>query len=148
MKARSSKVIKRRLSPETLEPIRQRGIARAAANGELTSELVKQFREAIKEDLRERRAAAMAETTAAANSIHKAHRSFANYKTKMIALRRPKGRVTASGKAMEKIIHEYYSDLFIQSLTKSHKNDAHEERIGFVCPIRVQWNEYLPVTFI
>uniref|UniRef100_A0A0K0DAR4 Uncharacterized protein n=1 Tax=Angiostrongylus cantonensis TaxID=6313 RepID=A0A0K0DAR4_ANGCA len=54
MKAESSKVIKRFLSPETLELIDQRGIARAAGNRELTSELAKQFRQAIKEDLKER----------------------------------------------------------------------------------------------
>uniref|UniRef100_A0A158P944 Endo/exonuclease/phosphatase domain-containing protein n=1 Tax=Angiostrongylus cantonensis TaxID=6313 RepID=A0A158P944_ANGCA len=56
MKAESSKVTKRRLSPETLELIRQRGIARAAGNRELTSELAKQCRQAMKEDLEERRA--------------------------------------------------------------------------------------------
>ncbi|KAE9412773.1 hypothetical protein Angca_007911, partial [Angiostrongylus cantonensis] len=32
--------------------------------------------------------------------------------TKMIALRRPDGTITSSRKAMEKIIHDYYSDLF------------------------------------
>uniref|UniRef100_A0A0K0CZV0 DUF977 family protein n=1 Tax=Angiostrongylus cantonensis TaxID=6313 RepID=A0A0K0CZV0_ANGCA len=112
MKAESSKVSKRRLSPETLELIRQRGIARAAGNRELTSELVKQCRQAIKEDLKERRAAVMVEAAQNGKSIRKAHRSFANNKTKMIALRRPDGTITASRKAVEKIINEYYSDLF------------------------------------
>uniref|UniRef100_A0A0K0DD75 Prospero domain-containing protein n=1 Tax=Angiostrongylus cantonensis TaxID=6313 RepID=A0A0K0DD75_ANGCA len=54
----------------------------------------------------------MVEAAEAGKSIRKAHRSFANYKTKMIALRRPDGTVTASRKAMEQIIHDYYSDLF------------------------------------
>uniref|UniRef100_A0A0K0DR79 DUF2116 family Zn-ribbon domain-containing protein n=1 Tax=Angiostrongylus cantonensis TaxID=6313 RepID=A0A0K0DR79_ANGCA len=61
MKAESSKVTKRRLCPETLELIRQCGLARAAGNRELTSKLAKQCRQAIKEDLKVRRAAAMVE---------------------------------------------------------------------------------------
>uniref|UniRef100_A0A158P636 Uncharacterized protein n=1 Tax=Angiostrongylus cantonensis TaxID=6313 RepID=A0A158P636_ANGCA len=112
MKAESSKVTKRRLSPETLELIRQRGLARAAGNRELTSELAKQCRQAIKDDLEERKAAVMVEEAEAGKSIRKARRIFANYKNNMIALRRPDGTTTASRKAMEKIIHEYYSDLF------------------------------------
>ncbi|ETN85439.1 hypothetical protein NECAME_06392 [Necator americanus] len=55
-KAESFKTTKRRLSLETLELIRQRGAARAAGNQELTSELARLCREAIKEDLKERRA--------------------------------------------------------------------------------------------
>uniref|UniRef100_A0A0K0D1V8 Reverse transcriptase domain-containing protein n=1 Tax=Angiostrongylus cantonensis TaxID=6313 RepID=A0A0K0D1V8_ANGCA len=102
----------RRLSQESLEPIRNYGIARAAGNRELTSELAEQCRQAIKEDLKERRAAVMVEDAEAGKSTRKAHRSFANYETEMIALRRPNGTVTASRKAMEKIIYEYYSDLF------------------------------------
>uniref|UniRef100_A0A0K0DC21 Uncharacterized protein n=1 Tax=Angiostrongylus cantonensis TaxID=6313 RepID=A0A0K0DC21_ANGCA len=82
----SSKVTKRILLPETLELIRQRGIARAAGNRELTSELAKQCRQVIKEDLKERRAAVMVEAAEAGKSIRRARRSFANYKTKMIAL--------------------------------------------------------------
>ncbi|KAE9412472.1 hypothetical protein Angca_003828, partial [Angiostrongylus cantonensis] len=89
MKAESSKVTKRRLSPETLELTRQRGIVRAAGNCELTSELAKQCRQAMKDDLKERRAAVMVEAAEAGKSIRKARRSFANCKTKMIALRRP-----------------------------------------------------------
>uniref|UniRef100_A0A0K0DQT5 Uncharacterized protein n=1 Tax=Angiostrongylus cantonensis TaxID=6313 RepID=A0A0K0DQT5_ANGCA len=65
MKAQSSKVTKRCLSPETLELIRQRRITRAAGNRELTSELAKQCRQAIKEDLKERRAAVMVEAAEA-----------------------------------------------------------------------------------
>ncbi|ETN85586.1 ribosomal protein S15 [Necator americanus] len=55
-KAESSKTTKRRLSLESLELIRQRGAARAAGNQELTSVLAKLCREAMKEDLIERRA--------------------------------------------------------------------------------------------
>ncbi|ETN77925.1 hypothetical protein NECAME_10709 [Necator americanus] len=55
-KAESFKTTKRRLSLETLELIRQHGAARAAGNQELTSELARLCREAIKEDLKERRA--------------------------------------------------------------------------------------------
>ncbi|KAE9412758.1 hypothetical protein Angca_008712, partial [Angiostrongylus cantonensis] len=78
MKAESSKVTKRRLSPETLELIRRRGFARAAGNGELTSELAKQCRQTIKEDLKERRAAVMVEAAEAGKSIRKSRRSFVN----------------------------------------------------------------------
>ncbi|KIH53870.1 hypothetical protein ANCDUO_15989 [Ancylostoma duodenale] len=53
-KAEGSRSTKRRLSYETLELIRQRGVARAAGNYQLTSELAKRCRGAIKEDLRER----------------------------------------------------------------------------------------------
>ncbi|ETN69132.1 hypothetical protein NECAME_05349 [Necator americanus] len=52
-KAESFKSTKRRLSLETLELIRQRGAARAAGNQELTSELARLCREAVKEDLKE-----------------------------------------------------------------------------------------------
>uniref|UniRef100_A0A0K0D765 SAP domain-containing protein n=1 Tax=Angiostrongylus cantonensis TaxID=6313 RepID=A0A0K0D765_ANGCA len=112
VKAESSKVTERRLSLETLELIRQRGIARTAGNRELMSELVKQCKQPIKEDLKERRVAVMIEAAEPGKSIRKARRSIANYKTKMIALRRPDGTIAASRKALEKIIHDYYSDLF------------------------------------
>ena len=110
-RAECSKAKKGRLSLGTLELIRQRGIARAEGNHQLTSELAKLCRTAIK-DLKERRSAVMAEATEAGKSIRKARRDFANYKAKMTALRRPDGTVTASRKAMEKIIYDYYSDLF------------------------------------
>ncbi|ETN80228.1 hypothetical protein NECAME_09281 [Necator americanus] len=64
-KAESSKTTKRRLSLETLELIRQRGAARAAGNQELTSVLARLFREAIKKDLKERRADVLAEAAEA-----------------------------------------------------------------------------------
>ncbi|XGW08041.1 hypothetical protein V3C99_010845, partial [Haemonchus contortus] len=108
----SLQVAKRRLSSKTLELIRQRGIARATGNYQQTSELAKLCREAIKEDLKERRAAVMDEAAEAGKSIRKARRSFANYKTKMTSLRRPDGTVTASRRAMEKVIYDFYSDLF------------------------------------
>uniref|UniRef100_A0A7I4YYM3 Reverse transcriptase domain-containing protein n=1 Tax=Haemonchus contortus TaxID=6289 RepID=A0A7I4YYM3_HAECO len=111
-KAESLQEAKRRLSSKTLELIRQRGIARATGNYQQTSELAKLCREAIKEDLKERRAAVMDEAAEAGKSIRKARRSFANYKTKMTSLRRPDGTVTASRRAMEKVIYDFYSDLF------------------------------------
>ncbi|VDP42021.1 unnamed protein product [Heligmosomoides polygyrus] len=69
--AESLKATKRRLSPETLELIRQRGAARASGNYQLTSELAKLCREAIKEDLKERRAEVLAEAAEAELSIRK-----------------------------------------------------------------------------
>uniref|UniRef100_A0A0K0DKB3 39S ribosomal protein L52, mitochondrial n=1 Tax=Angiostrongylus cantonensis TaxID=6313 RepID=A0A0K0DKB3_ANGCA len=54
---------------QTLELIRQRGIARAADNRELASELAKQCRQAVKEDLKERRAAVMIEAAEAGKGI-------------------------------------------------------------------------------
>uniref|UniRef100_A0A0K0DPU6 Shugoshin_C domain-containing protein n=1 Tax=Angiostrongylus cantonensis TaxID=6313 RepID=A0A0K0DPU6_ANGCA len=71
MKAESSKITKRSLSPETLELIRNRGLARTAGNRQLTSELAKECRQAIKEDLKERRAAVMLEAAEAGKSIRK-----------------------------------------------------------------------------
>uniref|UniRef100_A0A7I5EDS0 Endo/exonuclease/phosphatase domain-containing protein n=1 Tax=Haemonchus contortus TaxID=6289 RepID=A0A7I5EDS0_HAECO len=58
-KAESLQVAKRRLSSKTLELIHQRGIARATGNYQQRPNL--RSREAIKEDLKERRAAVMDE---------------------------------------------------------------------------------------
>ncbi|KIH43975.1 hypothetical protein ANCDUO_26012, partial [Ancylostoma duodenale] len=77
-RAEGSRGTKRRLSYETLGLIRQRGVARAAGNYQLTSELAKRCREAIKEDLKERRAAVLAEAAEAGKSIRNARRNFAN----------------------------------------------------------------------
>ncbi|ETN86761.1 hypothetical protein NECAME_16151 [Necator americanus] len=77
-KAESSKTTKRRLSLETLELIRQRGAARAAGNQELTSVLARFCREAIKEDLKERRAEVLAE---AAEDRKKNRNIRSKYKT-------------------------------------------------------------------
>ncbi|KAK6745376.1 hypothetical protein RB195_011857 [Necator americanus] len=111
-KAESFKTTKRRLSLQTLELIRQRGAARAAGNQELTSELARPCREAIKEDLKERRAEVLAEAAEAGKSIRYARRDFASRKTRMTALRNPKGTAIASRRGMEKIIYDFYSDLF------------------------------------
>uniref|UniRef100_A0A0K0D3G7 Rho_N domain-containing protein n=1 Tax=Angiostrongylus cantonensis TaxID=6313 RepID=A0A0K0D3G7_ANGCA len=94
MKAESSKVTKKRLSPEILELIRQRGIARAAGNRELTSELAEQCRQAKNEDIKEKRAAVMVEAAEVGKSLRKVRRSSTNYTTKMIALRRQDGTIT------------------------------------------------------
>nr|CDJ82185.1 unnamed protein product [Haemonchus contortus] len=61
--------------------------------------------EAIKEDVKERRAAVMDEAAEARKSIRRAQWGFANYETKITSLRRPDGTVTASRRAMEKGIH-------------------------------------------
>ncbi|KAK6742389.1 hypothetical protein RB195_009948 [Necator americanus] len=111
-KAENFKTTKRRLSLETLELIRQRGAARAAGNQELTSELARLCREAIKEDLKERRAEVLAEAAEAGKSIRYARQDFASRKTRMTALRNPKGTAIASRRGMEKIIYDFYSDLF------------------------------------
>ncbi|KAK6730378.1 hypothetical protein RB195_007068 [Necator americanus] len=111
-KAESFKTTKRRLSLQTLELIRQRGAARAAGNQELTSEFARLCREAIREDLKERRAEVLAEAAEAGRSIRYARREFASRKTRMTALRNPKGTTIASRRGMEKIIYDSYSDLF------------------------------------
>ncbi|XGW32226.1 hypothetical protein V3C99_010425 [Haemonchus contortus] len=101
--ADSLQVTKRRPSVRTLELIRQRGIARAAGNHQLRSELAKLCREAIKEDLEKRRATVLSEVAWASKSIRKARRSFANYKTKMTSLRRADGIGTASRRGIEEV---------------------------------------------
>ncbi|KAK6761537.1 hypothetical protein RB195_022561 [Necator americanus] len=111
-KAKSLKTTKRCRSPKTLELIRQRGHARAAGNQELTSGVAKLCREAIKEDVKERRAKVLAEAAEAGRSICYVRRNFANRKTTMTALRTPDGTTTASRRGMEKVIHDFYSDLF------------------------------------
>ncbi|KAK6749731.1 hypothetical protein RB195_002002 [Necator americanus] len=111
-KAEGSKTTQRRPSLETLELIRQRGPARAAGNQALTSVLARLCREAIKEDLKERRAKVLGEAAEAGKSIRYARRDFASRKTRMTALRNPKGTTIASRRGMEKVIHDFYSDLF------------------------------------
>ncbi|KAK6727489.1 hypothetical protein RB195_005276 [Necator americanus] len=69
-KAESFKTTKKRLSLEYLELICQCGVARAAGNRELTSELARLCREAIKEDLKEKRAEVLAEAAETGKSIH------------------------------------------------------------------------------
>ncbi|KAK6736844.1 hypothetical protein RB195_019501 [Necator americanus] len=111
-KAESFKTTKRRLSLETLELIRQRGAARTAGNQELTFVLARPYREAIKEDLKERRAEVLAEAAEAEKSIRYARRDFASRKTRMTTLRNSKGSTIASRRGMEKIIYDFYSHLF------------------------------------
>ncbi|KAK6756769.1 hypothetical protein RB195_014912 [Necator americanus] len=111
-KAESFKTTKRRLSLEALELIPQRGAARAAGNQELTSELARLCREAIEEGLKERRAEVLAEAAEAEKSIRYVLQDFASRKTRMTALRNPKGTAIASRRGMDKIIYDFYSDLF------------------------------------
>ncbi|KAK6744508.1 hypothetical protein RB195_011309 [Necator americanus] len=101
-KAESFKNTKRRLSLENLQLIRQRGATRAAGNQELTSELARLCREAIKEDLKERRVEVLAEAAEAGKSICYARRDFASRKTRMTALRNPKGTTIASRRGWRK----------------------------------------------
>uniref|UniRef100_A0A7I4Y261 Reverse transcriptase domain-containing protein n=1 Tax=Haemonchus contortus TaxID=6289 RepID=A0A7I4Y261_HAECO len=100
-KAEGLQVAKRRLSSKTLKLIRQRGVARAAGNYQQTSDFAKLCRETIKEDLKARGAAVMDEAAETGESIREARRNFADYKTKMISLRRPDG-LTACRIATEK----------------------------------------------
>ncbi|KAK6730178.1 hypothetical protein RB195_006938 [Necator americanus] len=133
-KAESFKTTKRRLSLETLELIRQRGAARVAGNQELTSELAKLCREAIKEDLKERRAEVLAEAAEAGKSIRYARRDFASRKTRMTCSPEPKGnspKGIASRRGMEKIIYDFYSDLFDSHV---HLPPQHLREDGQVIP--------------
>ncbi|KIH63660.1 hypothetical protein ANCDUO_06036 [Ancylostoma duodenale] len=69
--AEGSRATNRRLSYETLELIRQRGVARAAGNYQLTSELAKWCREALKEYLKEGRAADENESFFCSFEVHR-----------------------------------------------------------------------------
>uniref|UniRef100_A0A7I4Y3D2 Reverse transcriptase domain-containing protein n=1 Tax=Haemonchus contortus TaxID=6289 RepID=A0A7I4Y3D2_HAECO len=100
-KAENLQVAKRRLSSEALELIHRRRIARATGNHHQTSELAKLCREAIKEDLKEGRAAAVDQADEAGKSIRKARGSFSNYKTKMTSLHRPGGTVHTLTNSLE-----------------------------------------------
>ncbi|KAK6742852.1 hypothetical protein RB195_010238 [Necator americanus] len=130
-KAESFKTINRRLSLETLELIRQRGAARAEGNQELTSEHARLCREAIKEDLKERRAEVLAEAVQAGKSIRYVRRVFAGRKMRMTALRNPKRTTIASRRGMEKIIYDFYSDLFDSHV---HLPSHHLRGNGHVIP--------------
>ncbi|EPB71357.1 hypothetical protein ANCCEY_09575 [Ancylostoma ceylanicum] len=130
-KAEGSRITKRRLSHETLEVIRQRGAARAAGNHQLTSELAKRCREAIKEDLKERRAAVLAEAAEAWRSIRNTRRDFANSRTKMTTLQRSNGTIFSSRTIMEKVIYDFYSDLLDSHL---HLPPCYLKEDGYVIP--------------
>ncbi|KAK6735423.1 hypothetical protein RB195_018564 [Necator americanus] len=130
-KAESFKITKRRLSLETLELTRQHGAARAAGNRELKSELARFCREVIKEGLKKRRAEVLAEAAEAEKSVRYARRDFASRKTMMTALRSPKGTAIASRRGMEKIIYDFYSDLFDSHV---HLPPHHLRKDGLVIP--------------
>ncbi|WKX90250.1 hypothetical protein Q1695_009247 [Nippostrongylus brasiliensis] len=110
--AESPKNTRKRLSHETLELIRQRGVARTEGDYLRTSELARLCREAIKEDLKGRKVAALVDAAEAGKSSRNARRGLINYKTKMTALLRSDGTLTSSRRAMEKVMHDFYSDLF------------------------------------
>ncbi|KAK6730546.1 hypothetical protein RB195_007171 [Necator americanus] len=111
-KAKSFNTTKRRPSPKTLKLIHQHGAARDACDRELTSELAKLCRKAIKENLKERRAKMLPDAAEVGKSIHYARRNFANRKTMTTVFRTPDGTPTASRRGMEKVIHDFYLDLF------------------------------------
>ncbi|KAK6763519.1 hypothetical protein RB195_024007 [Necator americanus] len=81
-------------------------------NEELTSELARLCKEAIKEDLKESRAEVLAEAAEARKNIRYARRDFDSRNTRMTALRNPKGTTIASRRGMEIIIYDFYSDLY------------------------------------
>ncbi|WKX90214.1 hypothetical protein Q1695_009229 [Nippostrongylus brasiliensis] len=110
--AERPKNTRKHLSNETLELICQRGAARTEGDYLRTSEIAKLCRGAIKEDLKERRVAVLVDAAEAGKSIRNARRGLINYKIKMTALLRPDGTLTSSRRAMEKVIHDFYSDLF------------------------------------
>ncbi|KAK6756218.1 hypothetical protein RB195_014550 [Necator americanus] len=130
-KVESSKTTKRRRSLETLELIRQRGAAQAAGNQELTSVLARLCREATKEELKERKAELLAEAAEAGKSVRYARRDFASRKTRMTAVRNPRGTTIASRKGMEKIIYDFYSDLFDSHV---HLPPDHLREDGHITP--------------
>ncbi|KAK6762563.1 hypothetical protein RB195_023331 [Necator americanus] len=99
-------------TPSSVKADTKRGPARAAGSQEITSELAWLCREAIKEDLKERRAEVLGEAAEAGKSTRYTCRDFASRKTKMTALRNPKGTTIASRKGMETIIYHFYSHLF------------------------------------
>ncbi|KAK6739358.1 hypothetical protein RB195_021030 [Necator americanus] len=95
------------------------------------SELARLCREAIKEDLKERRAEVLAEVAEVGKGIRYARRDFASRKTRMIALQNLKGTTTASRRGMEKIIYDFYSDVFD---SHAHLPPHHLREDGQVIP--------------
>ncbi|VDO65133.1 unnamed protein product [Heligmosomoides polygyrus] len=82
-------------------------------------------------EIHERRAEVLAEAGDAGLSIRNAWRNIANFKTKMTALRRPDETVTSSRRTMEKVIHDFYSDLFVSHV---HLPPCHLPQDGCVVP--------------
>ncbi|KAK6735743.1 hypothetical protein RB195_018776 [Necator americanus] len=107
---------------------RQHGAARATGNQELTSELARLWREAIKEDLKERRAEILAEAAEVGKSSRYARRDFASRKTRTTALRNPKGTIIASRREMEKITYDFYSTLTSTSFRQPLASSPSEGR--------------------
>ncbi|WKY07234.1 hypothetical protein Q1695_007009 [Nippostrongylus brasiliensis] len=144
--AESPKTTRKRLSHETLELIRQRGVARTEGDYLRTSELAKLCREAIKEDLIEGRVAALVDATEAGKSIRNARRGLINYKTTMTALLRQEGALTSSRRAMEKVIHDFYSDLFDSHVHLPEypiPNDGHWTRHPCGSPFRDSSRDFI-----
>ncbi|EYC19361.1 hypothetical protein Y032_0024g1042 [Ancylostoma ceylanicum] len=73
--------------------------------------IARRCREAIKGDSKEIRAALLAEDAEAGRSIRNT-RDFANRKTKMTTFRLPDGTTFSSRRVMEKVIYDFYSELF------------------------------------
>ena len=73
----------------------------------------------------------LADVAEAVKSIRNAHLSFANYKTKMTALRCPDGFITSSRREMERMIHDIYLDLFDSHV---HLPTYQVPQDGFVVP--------------
>ncbi|EPB66233.1 hypothetical protein ANCCEY_14676, partial [Ancylostoma ceylanicum] len=128
-KAEGSRITKRRLSHETLELIRQRGAARATGNYQLTSELARRCREAVKGDLKKREAAVLAEAAEAGRSIRYTRRDFFNRKTKMTALRCADGTTSSPRKVIEK----GYLRLPLGALRQSCPPPSMPPQGGWIC---------------
>ncbi|VDO69346.1 unnamed protein product [Heligmosomoides polygyrus] len=149
MEAESLKATDTRLSPEALELIRQRGAARASGNYELMFEFANLCRASIKEDLKESRAEVLAGAAEARLSIHNAHRSFANFKTKMAALRHPnrisplpEGSPTIPGDS-----GDFYSDLLdshLRILVMLNGLNAGEDCVSLLEQLVLQHSSRIP----
>ncbi|VDO72113.1 unnamed protein product [Heligmosomoides polygyrus] len=128
--AESLKTTKRRMSQETLELSRQRGAARESDNYQMTSELAKLCREAIKEDLKEK-----------GGNVGWSCRGRFEHPQCPAELSQFQGKDNHSPtsrvnchlfqKAMEKVIHDFYSDLFDSHV---HLLPSHHPQDGYVIP--------------
>ncbi|KAK6744041.1 hypothetical protein RB195_011001 [Necator americanus] len=87
-------------------------VSKIASASTESESFFKSVKRGDKKDFEEGRAEVLAEAAEARKSVHYVHRDFTNRKTKMIALRIPKGRTITSGKGMEKIIYDFYTVLF------------------------------------
>ncbi|KAK6755585.1 hypothetical protein RB195_014137 [Necator americanus] len=73
----------------------------------------------------------LAEAAEVGKSIRYARRDFVSRKTRMTALRNPKGTTIESRRGMEKIIYDFYSDLFDSHV---HLPPHHLREDGHVIP--------------